>query len=107
MIHFPCSSCHYDVSAPDDDVGKFMLCPSCFARQRIPPPRTNETIETAQAADQIYELYSETNPKKYKETIPMYCPLCHTFMHAAPERIGSHITCPDCGTKTLIRPIFQ
>ena len=107
MIHFPCSDCHYEVSAPEDDVGKYMLCPSCFARLRIPPPKTNEKIEKAQAADQIYEVHAQEKIKEYKETIPIYCPICHTLMYASPERIGSYITCPDCGTKTLIRPAGQ
>jgi len=104
MIYFPCSSCRYEVSAPEDKVGTFILCPSCFTRQRIPPPVTNEKIEEAQAADQIYVLRTGEKIKEYKETIPVYCQLCHTLMHASVERIGSYLTCPDCGTKTQVRP---
>jgi len=107
MIHFPCSSCRYEVSAPDDKVGTFMLCPSCFTRQRIPPPVTNEKIEEAQAADQIYGLRTGEKIKEYKETIPVYCQLCHTLMYASVERIGSYLTCPDCGTKTQVRPDLE
>jgi uncharacterized paraquat-inducible protein A len=104
MIYFPCNGCRYEVSAPDEDVGKYMLCPSCFTRLRIPPPKTNERIEAAQAADQIYEVRVGEKVKEYKDTIPVYCQLCHTLMYASRERIGSFLTCPDCGTKTQIRP---
>jgi len=107
MIHFPCDSCHYEVSAPEDEVGKYMLCPSCFSRLRIPPPKTNEKIEQAEAANQIYGMHDSGIVKEYNETIPVYCSLCHTLMYAAPERIGSFITCPDCGTKTQVRPVLQ
>jgi len=107
MIHFPCDSCHYEVSAPEEEVGKYMLCPSCFTRLRIPPPKTNEKIEQAEAADQIYEVREGETAKTYKETIQVYCPVCHTLMYAAPERIGSFVTCPDCGTKTQVRSAGQ
>lgn len=104
MIHFPCDSCHYEVSAPDDEVGNFMLCPSCFVRLRIPQPKTNETIEKAEAADQIYGLSTGDGKEaeKYKEMIQIHCRVCNTLMYAARERIGDHMTCPDCGTKTLV-----
>ena len=107
MIYFPCSSCHYEVSAPDDAVGKHVLCPSCFTRLRVPPPKTNKTIEAAQATDEIYKLRSSEEVNVYNGTIPVYCQLCHTLMYVAPERIGSYVTCPECGTKTQIRPILQ
>ena len=104
MIYFPCNSCHYEVSAPDDAIGNYVLCPSCFTRLQIPPPRTNESIEQAQAADQIYGVRIGEAIKEYKDTMPVYCKLCHTLMYASAERIGSHLICPDCGTKTLILP---
>ena len=107
MIYFPCSSCHYEVSAPEDDVGKYMLCPSCFTQLRIPPPKTNEKIEAAQAADQIYGVRIEETVKEYKDIIQVYCQLCNTLMYASVERTGSFATCPDCGTKTLIRPAMK
>ena len=107
MIYFPCSSCRYEISAPEDTVGTFMLCPSCFARQRIPPPVTNEKIEEAQATGQIYELRTGEKIREYKETIPVYCQLCRTLMYGSVERIGSYLSCPDCGTKTQIRPLLE
>ena len=86
-----------------------MLCPSCFTRQRIPPPQTNEKIEEAQATDQIYGLCpgrgEET--KETQEMVPVYCQVCHTLMYATRERIGEYMTCPDCGTKNLICSVRQ
>jgi formylmethanofuran dehydrogenase subunit E len=104
MIHFPCDSCHYEVSAPDDEVGNFMLCPSCFARLRIPPPKTNEKIEDALASNQIYGMSTgdSKEAEKYKKMIQIHCRVCNTLMYAARERIGEHMICPDCGTKTLV-----
>ena len=104
MIHFPCNSCHYEISAPADEVGKNMLCPSCFTRQRIPPPQTDDKIDEAQAADQIYGVSAGDGKEtdKYKEMIPIYCRICNTLMYATHERIGEHIACPDCGTKALV-----
>jgi len=109
MIYFPCNSCHYEVSAPEDEVGKYMLCPSCFTRQRIPPPQTNEAIEEAQALDQIYGLCSGDGEEseEYQSMIPVYCKVCHTLMYAAAERLGDHIACPDCGTKNLVLSVRQ
>jgi len=114
MIHlpgqffcFPCDSCRNEVSAPVDEVGKFMLCPHCSVRLRVPPPKTNETIEKAEAADQIYTVRDGETGKKYTETLQVVCPICRTLMYAAPERIGSFMTCPDCGTKTQVRPDLQ
>jgi len=106
MIYFPCCGCRYEVSAPDDEVGKHVLCPCCFTWLRVPPPKTNEKIEAAQAANQIYGLRTTDEAKEYKDTIPVYCKLCRTLMYAAPERIGSFQTCPDCGTKTQVRPVL-
>ena len=108
MIYFPCSGCRYEVSAPDDEVGQYLLCPSCFTRLRIPPPKTNEKIKAAQATDQIYELRTgeeSEKGKKYNDTIPVYCKVCRTLMYAPAERIGQFLVCPDCGTKTQIRPV--
>jgi formylmethanofuran dehydrogenase subunit E len=104
MIHFPCDSCRYEVSAPDDKVGQFMLCPSCYVRLRIPPPKTNEKIEDALASDQIYGMSTGDGKEaeKYKEMIQIRCRICNTLMYAPRERIGDHMICPDCGTKTLI-----
>ena len=106
MIYFPCSDCRYEVSAPDDAAGKYVLCPSCFAQVRVPPPVTNQKIAAAQEADQVYGLRFGNEVKQYKDTIPVYCKLCRTLMYAAPERIGSFQTCPDCGTKTQVRPVL-
>ena len=84
-----------------------MLCPSCFTRQRIPPPVTNEKIEEAKATGQIYELRTGETVKEYKNLIQVYCQVCHTLMYAAAERIGSYMVCPDCGTKTQVRPVLE
>ena len=111
MNHFLCESCHYEVSAPDDEetIGHYMLCPACYSRIRIPPPVTNEKIEMAEALDQIYALHSDDSTEEphddYQHNIPVYCQVCHTLMYAAPERLGSYLTCPDCGTKTQVRLI--
>jgi len=107
MIYFTCSGCRYEVSAPEDKVGEYVLCPSCFTRQLVPPPKTNDKIEAAKAADQIYGLRDKEIVKEYKNNIPVHCQLCHTLMYAAPERIGSFLTCPDCGTKTPVRPALK
>lgn len=32
------------------------------------------------------------------------CPLCHTRMHPRREKVGGHVTCPDCGT---VSPILE
>jgi DNA-directed RNA polymerase subunit M/transcription elongation factor TFIIS len=107
MLYFPCNSCHNEVSAPEDEVGQFMFCPHCYTRQRVPPPQTSEKIENAEVSEQIYELRKGEKVKEYKDNIPVYCSLCRTLMYAAAEKIGSHLTCPDCGTKNLVVPIQQ
>ena len=107
MIYFPCSGCRYEVSASEDEVGKYVLCPSCFTRLRVPPPTTNEKIEAAQASDQIYGLRTGEIVKEYNDTIQVYCQLCHALMYAPPERLGTFLTCPDCGTKTQVRPALD
>ncbi|GHT12173.1 hypothetical protein FACS1894170_06640 [Planctomycetales bacterium] len=103
MIHFKCTSCQYECSAPDDEVGNVMMCPSCYTKQRILPPNTNEEIETAEKSEAIYETHHSGIIKEYKADVPVYCLLCHTLMYAEKSHIGTELTCPDCGTKTIVR----
>jgi DNA-directed RNA polymerase subunit RPC12/RpoP len=37
-------------------------------------------------------------------TIPFYCRLCGTLLRGSVAEVGTELTCPDCGTKTVVPP---
>jgi hypothetical protein len=64
----------------------------------IVPRKVLETVDPMMLAPQ-----APSRPPPSKE-IPVVCTLCGTRMHAAPERIGQTMQCPDCHTVNEIKP---
>ena len=67
----------------------------------------DEKIEKMWATGQMCELRISEKVREYKETTPVHCQLCRTLMYGSVERMGSYLACPDCGTKTQIRPLLE
>jgi hypothetical protein len=58
-----------------------------------------------------YELWDADNAPLPSELIasqpkyiPVNCRLCGTLMHATEPQIGNKLTCPDCGSQTVVSP---
>ena len=35
--------------------------------------------------------------------VPVSCRLCQTLMYARPDQVGTSLSCPDCGAKTVVK----
>jgi hypothetical protein len=64
----------------------------------VPPPAT-PSREPAQIADALAET-----PARTTEEFGIECGLCGTRLYATPDKIGRHLTCPDCHSDVLVKP---
>ncbi len=109
-VSFACRVCQTTLSARVEHVGRKAKCPDCYSRTVVPPPTKVKKKQPPQAMHgQQYGLWDvDTAPlpaelaAKQPKFFPVYCRLCQTLMHAQPKQVGSKLTCPDCGVKTLV-----
>lgn len=111
-VGFHCRVCDTRLSARTADVGKRAKCPDCGALTVVPPPPKIRPKKPPRAMHgQQYGLWgvdeaplsselAARQPKYY----PVYCRVCDTLMHAREKQIGTKLTCPDCGAKTVVPP---
>jgi DNA-directed RNA polymerase subunit RPC12/RpoP len=80
-----------------------MFCPVCYCELIVPyiDAAYAEVVESKMDADEVYDLHRSGVFKVY-DGIPVYCKLCRTLMYASEDQIGSELTCPDCGVKTIV-----
>jgi DNA-directed RNA polymerase subunit M/transcription elongation factor TFIIS len=108
-IAFACSVCRTRLTAEPTAVGQLVECPDC--RTKTPVPATSPLPPPALPQQQPAEAYSiciEFDPAApvaaQADEIRVYCALCHTMMYAPVKQIGGRVTCPDCGTQTMVLP---
>ena len=109
-VSFPCRICQTVLSARVEHEGKKAKCPDCYTLNVVPPPPKQKPKQTPQAMHgQQYALWEVDEAPlpselaaKLPQFFPVHCSLCNTLMQAYPKQIGSKLTCPDCGTKTVV-----
>jgi DNA-directed RNA polymerase subunit RPC12/RpoP len=106
-IAFECPVCRTRMTAPEEQVGQQIACPDCRKSVTVPAkhdprPRKQPVPLEAYALCEDYDPASPPSPRP--QYVPVHCGLCGTLMQVALERVGSSVTCPDCGTATVVRP---
>lgn len=101
-----CFLCHARLDVYEEDIETYKECPDCGRKIFIHKPQ-EKTQDKAPYSDESYALKgeepAETVSPQESLTIPVYCSVCHTLMHAAPDQDGVFIICPDCGTRTQVK----
>jgi DNA-directed RNA polymerase subunit M/transcription elongation factor TFIIS len=94
-----CPQCHEPLYPQREHAGKKVRCPSCGAAVPVPheEPPPEPTGDEYSVGDADYRAQRVTY-------IKLSCPTCRTLMYAEPSRVGTEMTCPDCGVKVLVKP---
>ncbi len=111
-IAVTCPLCRTRMVATTEQAGEQLVCPDCGTRSTVPPPpvaQPEPEKKPSEPAD-IYSIFEgegqpPANVKEVHQTyVPVVCGLCRTRMLATEDQVGQPITCPDCGTTTLVPP---
>jgi DNA-directed RNA polymerase subunit M/transcription elongation factor TFIIS len=106
-IAFACPLCHTRMTAPQEQVGQQIACPDCRTPVTVPPkpePRRRKQPLPPEAYALCEDYDPASPPIPRVAYIPVVCGLCGTLMQVTPDRVGSTVTCPDCGTPTVVPP---
>lgn len=112
-----CGLCHTRMDATPEMVGQRIVCPDCDTPTVVPPlaepaaedqplvidPGGEDVYAVCEGVDQPTADYRAV----YQQYIAVICPLCGTRMHAAEDRVGETIVCPDCQTPTVVPPLAR
>ena len=111
-ITLTCPVCATRLVAAPDQVGQTLKCPDCdtVVEVRVPvaPAIQRRPIRPATPGDE-YPLWGVGQPPPdvkavYQTYIPVVCPVCRTRMLGTEAEVGQKLTCPDCGTATVVPP---
>ena len=109
-----CGLCQTMMYATDDMIGQKLTCPDCGSETLVRKPEKAEqelfqttsfeggTYYGSQSAPEIFELGKHFSNVRL---VPVVCTLCETRMYAPETEIGGWKTCPDCGTKTVVKDV--
>lgn len=108
-----CPVCHARMHPETSQIGRQAICPDCGTATTVERPPAPPPKKPPRTADEIgeYPLATETpaTPKRIpaseQEYVAVVCSLCHTRMLATADQVGSKMTCPDCGTATVVPPM--
>jgi len=105
------------MDATPDQIGQEIVCPDCHTPAVVPPlpePAAEEDPPVIKVGtDDEYAVCegvdqpSADHEAVYQRYIAVMCPLCRTRMHAAEDRVGETIVCPDCQTPTVVPPLAE
>jgi DNA-directed RNA polymerase subunit RPC12/RpoP len=107
-IAVTCGVCGTRISAGQEQAGQQVACPDCGTPCLVVLPVEADAVEAA--AGRPVEEYairedggdSAGGARIEEALIPVFCPLCHTLMQTPESLVGQQITCPDCGTATVV-----
>ena len=107
-----CPACHTRMYGALDQVGQSIECPDCGTPTVVPPPSPDAAKKKFRSAAEVgdYQLSTEAErtaektPAAEARYIPVVCPVCNTRMHASIDQVGEKMTCPDCGTESIVPP---
>ncbi len=114
-ITVTCPVCATRIAATREQMGQKVPCPDCNTPVEVresvksaPPKRSVRTMDPAEE----YPLWGVGQPPPnvkavYQTYIPVECSLCRTRMLATEAEVGQKLTCPDCGTATVVPPLAK
>jgi DNA-directed RNA polymerase subunit RPC12/RpoP len=98
-VTFRCPQCLKTLQAPATLGGKQTRCPQCQMLLKVPlrstPPGKGEE----------YQVRGGDGPSAAEQEpcVLVVCAVCNARMHPPESQIGQQISCPDCGTPTIVR----
>lgn len=110
LIGVACHVCDTPLYGTRDQIGSELTCPDCGGRTRLPAPKPKRKNIPAAMEGEQYELWdAEESPANFHEPgaarrFAINCGLCDTLMYATTAQVGSELTCPDCGSRTVVGP---
>src|SRR5947209_18439546 len=93
MIRFACPMCGTDLSAPDEQEGGVISCPSCWGNVRVPG---------AASVDPIPSEVVTGGHEASGERIRFRCPKCGVDLSALGNLAGSFGKCNRCGERVQV-----
>lgn len=111
LIAVTCPICKTRAYTAGKNLGKKVRCAECGTV--MPAVETAKTQAQANRPQKIDETavgeYGVSSPggsaKRQEEiTVPFHCRLCNTLLRGTLAQVGTELTCPDCGTKTVVPP---
>ncbi len=109
-----CDLCNTLMSATKAMIGQKLTCPDCGRETLVRPPENNDLEKpgtkafeggTHYRADEAPRSHFGEAEQTAVRLVPVVCSLCETRMYAPESEIGQYKTCPDCGTRTLIKDV--
>jgi DNA-directed RNA polymerase subunit RPC12/RpoP len=95
-----CPRCLASLEVPALLAGKQCRCPHCQFVVDVP-----KTAATAQRSAEAAPALDDRPPPAGEATyVPVVCPTCHTRMYGTIEQVGQKLSCPDCGTPSVVPP---
>ena len=95
-----CPRCLASLQVSSLLAGKQCRCPHC---QLV--ARRAETDGDGGRSEEPPLGQDERPPPAGQATyIPVVCPICHTRMYGTIEQVGQKLSCPDCGTASVVPP---
>ena len=99
-IRFRCDQCQAGLEARRSEIGGKIRCPYCHAAQTVPAASRSDVVDEGYAVTP-----ADAPPAASAENyVSIVCGLCGTRLHGAREQIGQALTCPDCGTVSVLKP---
>ncbi len=111
LVTITCPVCATRVSTERSNLGKKVRCVECGtvitvaeAPKSLGQTRRPQTIDQARVGEYGVNLTGQATAASQQVTIPFHCRLCDTLLRGTLAEVGQELTCPDCGTKTIVPP---
>ncbi len=95
-----CPRCLASLQASALLAGRQCRCPHCQLLFDVP----QQTAPAVQREESRLDQDARPPPAGQVTYIPVICHLCHTRMYGTLEQVGQTLTCPDCGTVSVVPP---
>jgi DNA-directed RNA polymerase subunit M/transcription elongation factor TFIIS len=98
-VKFRCPQCQSPLKVPAALAGKLTRCPRCQMSLKVPlRSRPDDKGEE-------YAVHEGPGPSaaEREKYILIICPVCHGRMHATERQIGQQVSCPECGTPSIVK----
>lgn len=112
LLGVNCRLCGTRMYGTPAEVGQLLSCPDCNTKTQLPPPERPKGPNLPAALEgEQYALW-EGDAQPWGENLrasqtplaAVRCELCDTLQHVPFDKVGTEVTCPDCGLKTRVPP---
>ncbi len=111
LIAVKCHICQSRTHTERKNLGKKIRCSECgtvlpIAEAAKSPAQMRKPHKIDEAGVGEYGVGSprQSAAARQEISIPFHCRLCETLLRGSLAEVGAKLTCPDCGTKTVVPP---